>query len=260
MQSRREWVEIGVGVVLVVVVVLGFSHASRARRVLQCSSVVVESRDRKATNFLTRERLLDMLRGKMGDPVGHPLLAINTRAVEEMVLSLSPIARCDAYVDMDGCLRVRVWQREAIARIMPQRGDSWYVATDGHVFTALPGYVAPVLVVSGAVCSVPEGPGGERLIEGSGDFYGMLFGLLKRVYDDSFWRAQVVQVYVRDTLNVELVPRVGSQIVSLGGLDGYEYKLAKLRSLYAAKLPGAGLNRYDRIDLRYGDQVVCRRK
>ena len=80
------------------------------------------------------------------------------------------------------------------------------------------------------------------------------------MYEDDFWRAQITQVYVRDTLNVELVPRVGSQIIALGDLSGYEYKLMKLRSLYASRLPGEGLNRYDRIDLRYGRQVVCKRK
>ena len=116
------------------------------------------------------------------------------------------------------------------------------------------------VVVSGAVRSAPGEGEPQRLNVSGNTFYGELYRFLSAVYEDDFWRAQIAQVYVRDTLNVELVPRVGSQIISLGDLSGYEYKLMKLRSLYASRLPGEGLNSYDRIDLRYGRQVVCKRK
>lgn len=260
MSIKRQWVDLGVGVILVVVVVLGFGVASEARSAMQCASVVVESHDHMQVKFLTHDRLLGMLRGKMGDPVGHSLLSINTHEVESMVSSLAPVAKCDAYVDMDGRLCVMVKQREAIARVMPRRGESWYIARDGYVFTAMPGYVSPALVVSGAVRALPAEGTPSRLDGSAGDFYSQLYGFLREVYDDAFWRAQIAQVYVRDTSNVELVPRVGSQIVLLGEMTGYEYKLRKLRSLYAAALPGNGLNQYDRIELRYGKQVVCKRK
>lgn len=260
MKSKRQWVELGLGVVLAVVLVLGFWLAAEARSEIQCAVVEVRTLGSAPATFLTRERLLTMMRDKGGDPVGHSILALNTHELEKMVASLAPVARCDAYVDMDGRLCVRVKQREPIARVMPRRGESWYIASDGYVFEALPGYLAPVLVVSGAVRSVPSEVESCRLEASESTFYGQLYGLLRTVYSDDFWRAQIAQVYVRDTLNVELVPRVGSQIISLGGLDDYEYKLSKLRSLYAARLPGAGLNQYEKIDLRYGNQVVCKRR
>ena len=261
MGSKSRWVELGVGVALVAVVVLGFGETIKARSELQCSVVEVETHDRTTrVKFVTRDRLLDMLRKRHGDPVGHPLLSINTQEVESMVMSLAPVARCEAYVDMDGRLRVQVRQREAIAHVLPDRGGAWYIARDGYIFPALPGYATPVLVVSGAVRSAPGEGEPQRLNVSGNTFYGELYRFLSAVYADDFWRAQIAQVYVRDTLNVELVPRVGSQIISLGDLSGYEYKLMKLRSLYASRLPGEGLNSYDRIDLRYGRQVVCKRK
>lgn len=260
MKRKYQWVELGVGIALAVVVVLGFGLAAEARSEIQCSLVEVHTMEPANATFLTRERLLKMLREKGGDPVGHALLAVNTHEVEKMVAALAPVARCDAYVDMDGRLCVRVHQREPIARVMPRNGRSWYIARDGNTFEALSGYVAPALVVSGAVSDVQPSDGVQRLEASGNTFYDHLYFFLRTVYGDDFWRAQIAQVYVRDTLNVELVPRVGSQIVSLGGLDDFEYKLSKLRSLYAAYLPGAGLNQYETIDLRYGNQVVCKRR
>lgn len=260
MKRRYQWAELGVGVALAVVVVLGFGLAAEARSEIQCSVVEVHTIGPAYATFLTRERLLKMLREKAGDPVGHALLAVNTYEVERMVAALAPVARCDAYVDMDGRLCVRVRQREPIARVMPRSGESWYIARDGYIFEAQSGYVAPALVVSGALSDVQPSDGALRLEASGNTFYDQLYDFLRTVYSDDFWRAQIAQVYVRDTLNVELVPRVGSQIISLGGLADFEYKLSKLRSFYAACLPGVGLNRYEAIDLRYSNQVVCKRR
>lgn len=260
MKSSRNRVELGIGVAWVVAVMLGFGLATEARTEIQCSMVEVRTMGVARATFLTRERLLAMLRDKGGDPIGHSLLAVNTHEVERMVATLQPVARCEAYVDMDGHLCVCVKQREPIARVLPRVGNSWYIADDGYVFESQSGYIAPALVVSGAVRKVQTEGAAQRLEEAGSSFYNQLYGFLRAVYVDDFWRAQIAQVYVRDTLNVELVPRVGSQIISMGGLEDYEYKLSKLRSLYAACLPGIGLNQYETIDLRYGNQVVCKRR
>ena len=61
----------------------------------------------------------------------------------------------------------------------------------------------------------------------------------------------------RSQPQVEIIPRVGDQVVLLGELDGYERKLAKLLTFYRKAMAKEGWDKWNYIDLRYDGQVVC---
>ena len=49
--------------------------------------------------------------------------------------------------------------------------------------------------------------------------------LFKFLQKDKFWNAQIEQIYVKYNGDVNLVPRVGGQIIEMGKLTNYEEKL-----------------------------------
>jgi cell division protein FtsQ len=67
-------------------------------------------------------------------------------------------------------------------------------------------------------------------------------------------------VYVTASNEVELVPRVGNHIVLLGGLDSYEKKMNKLEAMYNKGFDITGWNIYSVINLKFKDQVICKRR
>ena len=71
------------------------------------------------------------------------------------------------------------------------------------------------------------------------------------------WSAQIVQIYVNNQGEYELIPRIGPHIIILGDLEDYRAKFEKLELFYKDGLNHVGWNQYLKINLKYKDQIVC---
>ena len=75
---------------------------------------------------------------------------------------------------------------------------------------------------------------------------------------------QIEQVYVRKDRKgkqvVELVPRVGDQIVYLGPLDDYQKKLSKLKTFYEKAVGTVGWRKFAKVNLEYDNQIICTKR
>lgn len=92
--------------------------------------------------------------------------------------------------------------------------------------------------------------------------FDKLVAFVDYVCNDSFWRAEVVQIVISgggDTpLQIAIVPRSGNFIVDMGYAETLEGKLATLSTFYDRTLSNVGWDTYKHISLRYDNQVVCR--
>ena len=86
-----------------------------------------------------------------------------------------------------------------------------------------------------------------------------LYDFVEFLENDDFWHAQIVQINVTPNQQIELIPRVGDQVILLGKLDGYKKKLDKLETFYTSVMNKRGWLGYKEIDLRYHGQVIGRR-
>lgn len=102
----------------------------------------------------------------------------------------------------------------------------------------------------------------KKLTENYEDFTKLLT-FVESVENDAFWRSEVVQIIARTTpggaLEVDLVPRSGRHIVRFGRLEQPGRKFGKLMRFYEEGLSRIGWDEYRTIDIRYDDQVVCRK-
>jgi cell division protein FtsQ len=57
-----------------------------------------------------------------------------------------------------------------------------------------------------------------------------------------------------------MVPRVGDHIVYLGAPTDISQKLDRLRKFYKYGLSQAGWNRYERISVEFGNQIICKKR
>jgi cell division protein FtsQ len=78
--------------------------------------------------------------------------------------------------------------------------------------------------------------------------------------NDSFWSAQIDQIYVDSHDEIDLIPRVGNHVIHLGTTGDMEDKFRNLRAFYDKVLPEVGWNMYSNINIEYKDQIVCRRR
>jgi cell division protein FtsQ len=84
--------------------------------------------------------------------------------------------------------------------------------------------------------------------------------LALQIGGDPFWSAMIDQIVVTVDGEFQLVPRIGGQRVLIGDGSQLEQRLAKLKLFYEKGIPLADWRRYERIDLRFADQIVCTKR
>ena len=75
--------------------------------------------------------------------------------------------------------------------------------------------------------------------------------------DDSFWRAQIEQVYVETNGDLKLIPRVGSHRINIGDVSDLDVKFEKLLALYEDGLKPQEWNSFREINVKYRGQIIC---
>lgn len=103
----------------------------------------------------------------------------------------------------------------------------------------------------------------QKKVEKNCEDFTKLLTFVKFVEEDDFWRSEVVQIVAHTTLSgaleVEIVPRSGDHTILFGRLEQIERKFDKLLHFYRNGLPRIGWREYRIIDIRYNDQVVCKK-
>src|SRR5690606_7870210 len=86
-----------------------------------------------------------------------------------------------------------------------------------------------------------------------------VFKTAQYISGDSLWSSQVVQLYVNQDQDIELVPRVGGQRIILGNADSLDRKFEKLLLFYRKIVPKTGINAYKSVNLKFAGQIICER-
>ena len=256
-----------------VFLVFSFYYAGREAETFLCRGIEITILDSGELAFITKTRIRRYIQDNYPHILGQPLLSINTAELEGDLNDLSGVQEAQVYYGVDGYLRVRLQQREPMFRIVSTTGASCYVDRHGYTFPVDQNYTARVLLVTGNIGL----PTGGRLLEEDFHQRGLLpqedvvevchdrnwnqmFQFLCFLNADPLWRSQFAQIYVKNWRHVELVPRVGSQLIIMGSIDNYEYKLNKLYSTYRSLLKDNVLDEYATLDLQYSNQVVGLRR
>jgi len=103
----------------------------------------------------------------------------------------------------------------------------------------------------------------QKNLEKSYEDFMKLLTFVEFVEEDDFWRSEVVQIIARTTvsgaLEVELIPRSGRHRILFGRLEDIERKFDKLLCFYRRGLRDLGWDEYSTINVKYSDQVVCKK-
>jgi cell division protein FtsQ len=77
---------------------------------------------------------------------------------------------------------------------------------------------------------------------------------------DSFSMAMIDQVDITPERSFEMIPKFGNTTIVFGDASAAGEKLSKLRLFYREVVVKAGWSKYSEINVRYSNQVVCKRK
>ena len=206
-----------------------------------CNKLEILLADSSNIHLITQADIAKILEQNNQNPLGKTFKYIRTESIETLLHRNPMIKVAECYKTHGGVVNIRILQRCPKFRVVGM--ESYYIDTDRKPMPVSTNYAAYVPVVSGRVTL--------SMVKGK------MFYFVSYLIDDPFWNAQIEQIYIREDLKIELVPRVGDAIIVLGTLDNYQSKLEKLHKLYVNGFNVIGWNKYRIIDLQYKDQVVC---
>lgn len=224
----------------------------------KCTKVNIEIADQSTYGFLDAKEIKRILEQKGIYPIEKRMDDISPRQIEE-VLNRSPFVNTtQCCKTKEGHVLISVTQRSPLVRIKSINGEDYYIDENGGT---LPNskYISDLIIVTGSV---------------SKSFAQRYISILANIIMKSdLWRNQIEQINVLHDLGIELVPRVGDHIIFLGYLpqtnnvkqrhqdvtDYVETKLDRLEKFYLYGISKAGWNKYQRIDLQYDNQIICKK-
>jgi cell division protein FtsQ len=227
-----------------------------------CGGVVIDLKDSSDYHFVSKRQLLNLVYGNTGRVLGKPLKEISVADMESKVNVLRELKEAEVYRTIDGNIHVFADQRNPIMRVMPGSGGDYFIDEEGVVVRARNLYTPRLHIIEGNVTISQAMLNGVSVLDTAikKSVLKDIFTLVNYINDDDFWSAQIDQIYVDKEDEIDLIPRVGNQLVHLGTVEDFESKLKNLSAFYDKVLPEVGWNKYSVINLEFKDQIVCKKR
>lgn len=263
----KKIIHISIWVLLIIglVVMLGFVEKEQKKLLGKELNINIEESD----NFFVEESDVKELLKEKGDSIiEQPISTINAYKIEHVLNSHASIANSEVSVTGNGIVKIEIKQRKPIVRIFTDTKESYYLDSMGKAMPLSEKYTARIIVANGFIhepyaklymYSIEDINKNEYAKQQS--VLDDLFLLATFIEKDSFWKAQIGQIYVNEEKEFELIPLVGNHTIIFGNALDVEEKFKKLKILYLEALNKTGWwNKYATINLSYKNQIVCTKK
>lgn len=244
---------------LTLLVLFGFVTSTQNH--MPCTGVEINVQSKAQMFFIDRTDVYHQIVNTADSVEGQVLSALNIQQIEDAIAAMPEVKSVDVFRTINGKLEVKVDLRVPIARVFYPNGHSFYLDEEGGIMPLSNKYTARVLTVNGFVWDTKI-PADKDVPEVSiwDKQQRDVYRLATFIESDPFWKAQIQQVYVDENLEYVLIPRVGNYEIQFGEMDRIERKFSQLNAFYEQALSKSGWNKYRSINLKYKDQIVCRKK
>ncbi len=241
---------------------LGFTTSEHNNNI--CKNYIIRIDYGKADVLVTEADIYTLVKSTGNLLKGQKIGTIDFERIEREIKRQSYVEDAQAYMTLDGVVKIDVVQRQPILRIFNEKGESFYLDGLGNLLPLNPDFSARVLVATGSiresfskkVCYLKD-----SVRKNDSLFYhsvmNNLYKLSTFITKDKFLKAQIEQIYVDQNGEFELIPRIGTHIILMGNADDLEDKFERLFVFYRIGLSKTGWSRYNIINIKFKNQVVC---
>jgi cell division protein FtsQ len=237
-------------------------YLARSTNSEPCGGIVIDIKDSSDYHFVSKRQLLNLVYGNTGRILGLPVKDVPVSEIESRINVLKELKEAEVYMTIDGTMHVYADQRDPVMRVMPANGGDYFIDEDGVVVRRRNLYTPRLHIVGGNINISSAMLNGVSVLDTSikNTILKDIYHLVNYINDDNFWSAQIDQIYVDGNDEIDLIPRVGNQLVHLGTAENFEGKLRNLEAFYDKVLPEVGWNKYSLINLEFKDQIVCKKR
>jgi cell division protein FtsQ len=240
------------GFLMLIIFIIGtLAFTSIEGKNIMCTDIQVVFNKKDIIN-IDKDKLIRLVKSADNKVLSKTLNEINAEIIEEEIEKLPAVLKADVYKLMvndkgvyKGTLVVKVKHREPVLRVINSSG-SFYLDKYGMKIPVSTSYASNVMVATG---SVSETFAVEQLLP-----------FVLYIEDNDFWKAQIQQIHVNGDGDVLLSPLVGGHIIELGDLNNYRWKLQIMSAFYKQVLARNNWDKYEKVSLKYNNQVVAKRR
>ncbi|MDT0675727.1 cell division protein FtsQ/DivIB [Autumnicola musiva] len=226
---------------LIALVVFLFGFAEKRQKSRKISEVAVNFTDTENL-YVTEEAVNKLLiQNKVASSgIGKETLDLNR--VEGLLNKHEMIENAEVYVTLDGKLEANVSQRKPIGRLVGN--SSFYLDRNGELMPLSEYYSARVPLLFGF----------------DGATVKEVYPLLKYIKNDEFLTQHITQISRVNTNRFDLQMRKMDFTVYFGNAENIELKFNNFKAFYKKALKDNKLDAYRKVNLQFGNQVVCTKK
>lgn len=246
----KKWVKIAI-FSLCMAAIIAMTEKRRSSRV--CQHVLIDV-DNRYENYFVDEEDVQLLMTNAGadNVIGKEYLELKLKELEQRIETNKYVRKAQVYRDVKGNLLVYAEQNRPLARLLREGAPDAYISDTGEILPVSSKYTARVMLISGSYTAELVREKISKNEEGM-----QVFKLIDFISKDDFWKAQIAQMNIDAEGDIVLYPQVGKQEIEFGKAENISEKFNKLGVFYEQILPRKGWNYYNRVNLKYEDQIVC---
>jgi cell division protein FtsQ len=243
--------------VLVAGLLVSLAFINKQEKETICTEINVNIEPTEAAYFVDREMVLKTIRkdGNEKKIIGIPINSIGIPWLEHKLRNNPMVKTAEVYTDMNGRLNINILQRRPILRIMNAFGESFYLDENGLKMPLSPDYTAHVPIASGYIFEHGNGRDTAQT-----ETLRQLFKIATYVDKDTFWNAQIEQIFVTAESQFTLIPNIGDQTIDFGDATDTDDKFKRLMLFYKEAMNRVGWETYSSITVKFKNQIVCKKK
>ncbi|PWT96932.1 MAG: hypothetical protein C5B52_14780 [Bacteroidetes bacterium] len=239
------WIAMGAGLIVLLVA------AIQRKNTRACKGVEIEIRASGNNYFIDKDDVRRLLNATEKDYVGRPLKDFRLAKMENQLKGNVWVSKANVFFDNNEVLRIKVSEREPIARIFTAGENSFYLDSNLARLPLSDEFSARVPVFTG----FPNA--GTKLTKSDSSLLKQIKTLSQYLVADSFWMAQIEQVDINAEGKFEMIPNIGEHVILFGDASDLEKKFHRLYVFYHEVLSKIGWNKYAAINVQYRGQVVA---
>ncbi len=246
---------------IVLVLIIGF--VSIKQRDAVCTKISINISDSADLKIIDNDFILSILESGNQKLIDKPIKEINISKLERKINNSNFVKHADVYMKINGELVVDVQARVPIVRICNRLNQHFQIDKDGYIMPVSAKNPIRIVVANGNISHKPKLDTIFNIYDHKYDkridikTLRDIHILARYIYSKPFWEAQIQQIYINNTDEIELSVLVGNQRIIFGDIQNYEDKLRNLEAFYKKAMPIEGLNKYREINLKFKNQVVC---
>ena len=227
--------------ILILLVILYIFHKNQQNQICTFVEIKIEAPAQK--ELITQEIIMNKLdKWYIGGLSGVPQNSISLLDIEKKLEQIPAVKDAEVSFDLKGELTIDIRQHIPLVRIMSPKTASYYLAENALKIPSKDVYIARVPVVND-YCS-PE-------------MIKKVYTLSTYVYENAFIDAITEQIFVENG-DLIIIPKINNQKIVIGDTNNIPEKFEKLTDFYVDGLNHVGWNKYQIIDLKYKNQIVCK--